>query len=90
MEKNILLEVGLTEAETKIYLAVLKLKTCTVRDITKECGFHRTNIYDILEQLRERGLITIFKEGKTTKYNATNPNNLYELLREKKAILLSC
>jgi len=83
----ILTDLGLTEAESKIYFAVLKLKTCTVRDITKECGFHRTNIYDILEQLREKGLISIHKEGKTTRYSASDPNNLYELLREKKELL---
>jgi len=87
MENKTLVELGLTEAESKIYFAVLKLKTCTVRDITKECGFHRTNIYDVLEQLREKGLISIFKEEKTTKYSASDPNNLYELLREKKEIL---
>lgn len=82
-----LVELGLTEAETKIYYSVLKQKNCTVRDISKESGFHRTNIYDILEQLREKGLITIFKEGKTTKYNASDPNNLYDLLKEKKELL---
>ncbi|MBS3089263.1 BlaI/MecI/CopY family transcriptional regulator [Candidatus Pacearchaeota archaeon] len=87
MEDMILTDLGLTEAESKIYFAVLKLKTCTVRDITKECGFHRTNIYDILEQLREKGLISIHKEGKTTRYSASDPNNLYELLREKKELL---
>ncbi len=87
MEKTILLELGLTKSESTIYFAVLKLKSCTVRDITKECGFHRTNIYDVLEQLREKGLITIFKEGKTTKYSASDPNNLYELLKEKKEML---
>ena len=60
---------------------------CTVKDISKDCGFHRTNIYDVLEQLKEKGLITFFKEGKTMKYRITNPNNLYEFLREKKELL---
>ena len=54
MENNKLVELGLTEAEAKIYSSVLKLKNCTVRQISKDCGFHRTNIYDVLEQLREK------------------------------------
>ncbi|MEK6928253.1 MAG: helix-turn-helix domain-containing protein [Nanoarchaeota archaeon] len=87
MEESVLTELGLTKAESKIYYTVLKLKTCTVRGISKECGFHRTNIYDILEQLKEKGLISIFKEGKTIKYNASDPSNLYELLRERKEVL---
>jgi sugar-specific transcriptional regulator TrmB len=80
-------KLGLTESESIIYQSVLKLGICTVRQISKECGFHRTNIYDILEQLKEKGLITYFKEGKTTKYKITEPNNWYDFLQEKKEIL---
>ncbi|OGJ17079.1 hypothetical protein A3K73_01480 [Candidatus Pacearchaeota archaeon RBG_13_36_9] len=87
MELKKLSELGLTEAESIIYYAVLKLKNCTVKEISKECGFHRTNIYDVLEQLREKGLVTMIKEGKIARYGASNPNNFYELLREKKELL---
>jgi predicted transcriptional regulator len=87
METNKLISLGLTEAESLIYYSVLKLGNCTVKKIAKECGFHRTNIYDVLEQLKEKGLITFFKEGKTTMYGASDPNNLYELLREKEESL---
>jgi predicted transcriptional regulator len=87
MEVKELTKIGLTESEAIIYHAVLKLGTCSVKDISKECGFHRTNIYDILEQLKEKGLISFSKEGKVMHYSPSDPNNLYELLREKKEIL---
>jgi len=87
MNTSKLTSLGLTEGEALLYQAVLKLRNCTVRDLSKECGFHRTNIYDILEQLREKGLVAISKEGKTTNYTAADPNNLYELLREKRETL---
>ena len=87
MDNKQLANLGLTDAESTIYQSVLKRGVSTVREISKECGFHRTNIYDILEQLKEKGLITFFKEGKKTKYQVTDPNNLYELLREKKELL---
>jgi len=87
MELKKLEKLGLTEAETKIYQSVLRLGICTVRDISKECGFHRTNIYDVLEQLKEKGLIAYFKEGKTTKYKVSDPQNLYGFLQEKKDLL---
>lgn len=87
MNLNDLTKLGLTEAEAVIYQAVLKLKTCTVKQVAKESGFHRTNIYDVLEQLKEKGLVTYFQEGKAMKYSAANPSNFYELINEKKELL---
>ena len=87
MKTKELTKLGLTEAEVIIYETVLKLKTCTVKQIAKESGFHRTNIYDVLEQLKEKGLVTYFKEGKVMKYSPTNPSNFYALLNEKKELL---
>ncbi len=87
MEVDKLSALGLTKAESTIYSSVLKLGSCNVRDISKDCGFHRTNIYDVLEQLKEKGLISFHNEGKTVFYKATNPNTLYGLLNEKKEIL---
>jgi len=87
MDSKQLTKLGLTEAESKMYYSVLKLGTCTVRDISKDTGFHRTNIYDVLEQLKEKGLITYFKEGKSLKYQTSDPKNLYNYLNEKKEFL---
>jgi sugar-specific transcriptional regulator TrmB len=87
MDTSKLSKLGLTEAESKIYYSVLKLKKCSVRDVSKDSGFHRTNIYDLLEQLREKGLITLVKEGKIVMYSVSDPNNFYEILKEKKELL---
>jgi sugar-specific transcriptional regulator TrmB len=87
MDAKQLSKLGLTESESTIYYSVLKLGTCTVKQISKECGFHRTNIYDILEQLKEKGLVTYFKEANSVKYSVSDPQNLYGLLREKKELL---
>lgn len=82
-----LTKLGLTDAESKIYHSVLRLGTCTVKAITKDCGFHRTNIYDVLDQLKEKGLVSFFKEGKVMKYQVTDPHNLHEFLKEKQDFL---
>jgi len=87
MDPKQLAKLGLTQSESLIYHTVLKLGTCSVKDISKNCGFHRTNIYDILEQLKEKGLITYFKQGKTMFYQVSDPKNLYEFLREKTEFL---
>ena len=87
MDAKQLTKLGLTESESIIYHSILRKGVCTVKEISKDCGFHRTNIYDVLEQLKEKGLITYFKEGKVLKYNVTDPQNLYAFLREKKEFL---
>ncbi len=84
-----LIQLGLTDAESQIYLAILRLGRCTVRDISKQCGFHRTNIYDILEQLKEKGLVTFFVEGKTSYYSVSDPQNLFGMIDEKRDALAS-
>jgi sugar-specific transcriptional regulator TrmB len=84
-----LTQLGLTKSEALIYQTVLKIGVCTVKDISKESGFHRTNIYDLLEQLKEKGLITFFTEGKTSKYQVSDPHNLFEFLKEKEDLLES-
>lgn len=85
-EKN-LEKLGLTKSEAKVYQSVLKLGLCSVRDVSKDTGFHRTNIYDVLEQLKEKGIMTTVREGKTMKYKVSDPSNLYNMLQEKKEML---
>lgn len=80
-------QIGLSDAEATIYQSLLKLKKANVKDIAKECGFHRTNIYDVLEKLKEKGLVTSHKEGKVVYYQASDPQNLYDFLEEKKQTL---
>ena len=87
MEEKELQEIGLTKSESIVYQSLLKLGSCSVRAISKNSGFHRTNIYDILEQLREKGLVTTVREGKIMKYKISDPSNLYNLLDEKRELL---
>jgi sugar-specific transcriptional regulator TrmB len=78
---------GLTETESFIYKAMIKLGSCTVKDIAKESGYHRTNIYDVLEKLKEKGLVSYFKEGRSMHYKISNPHNLYGFLDDKRKLL---
>lgn len=87
VDKKILVKIGLSNAESIIYLSALRKGQVTVRDLSKDTGLHRTNIYDVLEKLKEKGLITYFKEGKTTYFHASDPDNLYDFLKEKQDFL---
>ena len=87
MDKEILSKIGLSKAESIIYLSLVKLGNITVKEVSKDTGFHRTNIYDILEQLKEKGLVSFSKKGKVLYYQSTDPRNLFSLLEEKREIL---
>lgn len=80
-------KIGLSESESLVYNSVLVIGKCNVGQIAKHSGMHRTNIYDILEQLKEKGLITFGKEGRSTAYQVSDPRELYSFIDERKRYL---
>lgn len=74
---------GFSSSEANIYLALLKSGSCTVTILTQETGIHRTYIYDILEKLREKGFVSIFKENNKKYFKASPPSRVKEYLMEK-------
>src|SRR3989338_5415985 len=79
--------IGLGDGETKIYLGLLKLGSCTVAKITKEVKIHRTNVYDFLEKLIAKGLVNYVIIGGVKHYKATHPNKLFDFVKEKENIV---
>lgn len=57
-----LLDLGLTEYQAKVYLALLKTGSATARQLTLQCDVPRTRIYPTMEQLHEKGLVKILPE----------------------------
>ena len=75
---------GISQNESLVYHAILKIKTASVRDISKITGIHRTYIYDVLEKLKDKGLISYFREGKIHYYKCSDPINLYNYIESQK------
>lgn len=76
-------EIGLSDSEAKIYLALLKLGEATVSEISQSSGLHRTNIYDSLEKLKEKGLVSYLSRENRQFLRATDPENLITYLKER-------
>ncbi len=81
--KTVLQELGFSEGEIRIYLALLKLGTIPVHKIKEETKLHRTTIYDFLEKLLNKGLVNYVIKNNIKFYSATNPTKLLDLLKEK-------
>ncbi len=87
MKEEILKEIGFTENEVKVYLALLELGSVTATEISKLSKVHRTNVYDTLNSLIKKGVVNYILKDKKKYYEATNPNNLLNILKEKQALL---
>ncbi|MFA6461311.1 MAG: helix-turn-helix domain-containing protein [Candidatus Woesearchaeota archaeon] len=80
----LLKEIGLTESEKKVYLALLSLGVSTRNNIVKESGISGSKVYEVLEKLQEKGLISTFIANKVKNFKPTNPNQLLNYLEQKK------
>ena len=76
-------ENGLSDSEANVYLSLLKLGEATVAEISQSSGLHRTNIYDSLEKLKEKGLASYLSKDNKQFFRAAEPENLLTYLQEK-------
>jgi len=84
MLKNLLLELNFSEKEAQVYLALLELGGGKAHDIAKKTGLNRTTIYDIIEVLMQKGLISKYKKGASAHFNALEPRHLLTYLDREK------
>jgi sugar-specific transcriptional regulator TrmB len=81
--KDKLMLLGFPENEVKVYIALLDLGSSTAGKITKKSGINRTNVYDALERLLEKGLATYVIMSNRKYFEATAPDNLINFFEEK-------
>ncbi len=81
--KSVLANLGLSDGEINVYLALLKLGSSGVSKIKEETTLHRTTIYDFLEKLLNKGLVSYVIKNNIKYYSATHPGKLSEYLVEK-------
>ena len=83
MKTEDLIELGFNKNETKVYLSLIKFKEADAHRIIQDTKFHKNIVYDNLDKLIEKGLVTyIIKEGKRM-YKLASPNMLVEFFKEK-------
>ena len=82
--EKILEDIGLTKNEIKIYLALLKLGQTTSWSIIKDTGIHTSKVYDGLQRLLDKGLVSYIIISNTKNFSATDPSRLLDFLDDKK------
>lgn len=87
MDKGILKEVGLSEREISVYIALIRLGSTTTGPLVKLSGVQNAKIYETLEKLMNKGLVSYIIKGKIKHFQAASSNSLLNIFEEKKSKL---
>ena len=82
--EKILVELGLTENEARVYFAALSLGPATVLRIASAAETKRTTVYSVVESLKQKGLMAVEVRGFKKLYTAENPEKLESMLETRR------
>lgn len=85
MEKTIqhLTELGLSEKEARIYIALVEIGKGTAYAIAKQSGLKRPTVYMLLDELRKKDLILKVPHAKNQIFIAKDPEELFAMFEDK-------
>ena len=78
---------GFDKKEARVYVAILELGEATIAEITQKSDIRRSTVYEMLELLKKRGLISQSRRKKRPVFLAENPKKLIEQTEERKRSL---
>lgn len=81
MKKLHLDSLGLSENESKAYMAILSIGVCSVKQISESTGIKRSSVYSYVHSLLEKGFIEKVPSGKKTYLKVKDPSLLVQKAR---------
>ncbi|HOF79224.1 MAG TPA: helix-turn-helix domain-containing protein [Candidatus Dojkabacteria bacterium] len=84
---DVLVQAGLDTKEAAVYNTLLSNGGLTVLEIANKSGQKRTNLYNILENLKNQNLVKEVKQDSTTKYFPQSPREIEKLLERKSQMI---
>jgi sugar-specific transcriptional regulator TrmB len=85
MQTELLKNIGLTDSETKVYLALLELGSTTKGPIVDKSGVASSKIYELLEKLIQKGLVSYVIKSGVKYFESAPPTRLLDYLKEKES-----
>lgn len=82
-KERILQNFGLTEAEVKLYLELLKAGEATATELAKKTNTNRTFTYDRLKKLLDSGLVSYVIKDNKKYFKAAEPSHLLGIIKER-------
>ena len=84
MDTKVLEHIGLTKNESIVYLTLLRAGTSKTGDILKNSGLNSGKIYEILDSLEKKGLVSESVINNIKHYTAASPSQILEYIDKKK------
>jgi len=83
MDTKILESVGFTKGEIRVYLSLLKLGETSTGPIIEKSKITGSKVYEILDKLIEKGLVSYIIREKTKYFQASSPKRLMDYVNKK-------
>ena len=84
MDISLLEKIGLSKAEIKVYITLLKIGNSPTGLLAKQTNLRKSTIYDCLNRLSEKGLVSYVITNNTKQFQAVDPERLIEFVEEKR------
>ena len=88
MIEQVLQEIGLTQNEIKVYLALLDLGESKSGEILKKSGLNSGKIYEILDSLQKKGLVSFIIKSGVKYFSPADPKRVLDYLNEKRQSII--
>ncbi|MDD5191717.1 MAG: helix-turn-helix domain-containing protein [Candidatus Nanoarchaeia archaeon] len=85
METEHLREIGLTDNEIRVYLELLKKEDALASELSNKTNINRTLIYQILNNLLKKGIISYVIKNNVKYFKASHPSRLLDFLKERES-----
>jgi sugar-specific transcriptional regulator TrmB len=76
-------QIGLTEGEIKIYLALLEIGSSSIGKIISKSNVSGSKTYEVLDRLSQKGLASSIIKNNVKYFEASSPERILDYLEEK-------
>lgn len=83
MYEEIMQEIGLTKSEVAVYQALIRLGSSTTGPVVKEAGISSGKIYEIMDKLISKGLVSYIVNSGKKYFQPTNPERFRDYIEIK-------
>lgn len=83
MAMDALRNIGLTEIEAKVYVTLLEEGPSHAGHVSRKSGIHRRMVYDAIERLIKKGLVSYIVKNNKRLFAAVDPERLLDIVREQ-------
>ena len=87
MDKYLLEQIGLSRGEIEVYSILLKIGEASASEIARHTKIARPNVYDYLNKLKEKGLLSFVNKSNKINYFPASPQKILDCLEEKESLI---